>query len=473
MSKPQLIKYFSQSHILFLIVSVPAIFIFIMLVPLGFGPDEEVHTARAYQISTGNLYPDSLGAVGRFGGNIPTSLIKLFMYGSVESNSMNKAIQFYSRKDIRTPATYNELKAANLNSQQSTIWAFGSTGPYTPVVYMPAAVGMYIGRHFDLSVGMTVGLAKSLQAIMYIALCYTALWIVRDKRARWLLFIIALLPMSIFQASILTADTFTTAAVILFAAIVFKLFTQLYRITNKQIVAVALATSLLMLTKPSYAIFCLALLALPASLFRTKNQHVLLKLAVLFLSAAIFVAVSWEGLQYASSISLMSATPTNSGGLLQVQWILSHPVGFMKTIFRTLIIYPEGWSQDIVGRLGYNLISTPYILVITTISMLVAAGLYVKDYTKRVAALFFVLGALSVFSVIFLLFATFNTTGASLVAGIQGRYFIPCIPFVLIGLARFIPVSINVTNHKAALLFGSVAAITLYSTVYIYITALY
>ncbi len=472
-NKTWLIRFFSQSHSLFLIISIPAVLIFIMLVPSGFGPDEEVHTARAYQISTGKLYPDKLGEVGRFGGKIPTSLVKLFMYGNSESNSMDKSIQFYGRKDIRTPATYNALRTVKLDSKNATVWAFGSTGPYTPIVYMPAAVGMYVGRHLDLSVGTTVEVAKTLQAVMYIALCYTALWVVRDKKARWILFIIALLPMSIFQASIITADTYTMGTVILFAALLFKFFTQVRPLTNKQIVSVALATTLLMLTKPSYAIFCLALLALPTSLFRTKKQHLLIKSALLFLSVAIFIAVSWKGVQYASSISLMSTMPNNTGGLLQIQWILNHPIEFTKTVYRTLIIYPEGWSQDIIGRLGYNLISTPYILVITTISMLVIAGLYVKDYTKRIAALFFVLGVVSVFSVIFLLYATFNTVGASLVAGVQGRYFIPCIPFVLIGLARFIPVSVNITNYKAALLFGSVAAITLYSTVYIYIAALY
>lgn len=472
-SKKNIADFIGKSHILFLMISIPAIVLFVVLVPSGFGPDEEVHTARAYQISTGNLYPDSLGQAGRFGGKVPVSLINLFKYGSYESNSMNKSAQFYDRKDIGTPATYNSLRSVKFDAQNTAVWAFGSTGPYAPIVYAPAAMGMYIGRHLNMSVGNVVVLSRLMQASMYVLLCALALWIVRDSKVKWLLFLIVLLPMSIFQASIITADTYTTAVVVLFTAIILKLLLQKSLITNRQTVSIIVATILLALTKPSYAIFGLMILALPLPLFKTRKRQILVISTLLMLLAILFFAVSWKGLYYTSSISLMVTAPADSGVASQIHWIAGHLLEFTKTIYHTLIIYPEVWAQDIVGRLGYDMVPTPYVLVSIAWSLLLIAGLYAKEFTLKISALLLIVGVASAFSVIFLLYASFNVIGANLVAGVQGRYFIPCVSFIALGVTRFIPVTVDIPKRYATLFFGSASAIILYSTVYVYLRALY
>lgn len=455
----------------FLIISIPAIAALVYMVPPAWGLDEQVHTARAYQISTGNFYPDRNAATGEYGGLIPKNLFNALENGHKESNAVTRSKDAIYRKDIANPEKNKQLLQKSIRSE-GTFYNFGPTGPYSPIVYMPAAVGMFLGEEINLSVAKTVMLAKVLQAALYVGVCVIALRILRDRKERWLIFLVALLPASIYQASTITADTFTISAVLLFVAIIFRLMSQSDPIRRGEFAVLMTASIALVLTKPSYAIMLAALILLPAKLFTSKLQRNKVIGIVGGISGAVFIIVSKIGSAYAGTV-MMYKPGSDISLSRQLMWMLAHPIDSAAVLINTAYIYCKDWVQSAIGLLGYNTIPTPYPLTMLMCFVLIVAALYVPRVRKTQALVLLGLGLLSSIAVIVLLYATFNTVGSAIVTGVQGRYFIPCIPFMAIGIARFLPVGVVISARNASIMFVATSIVTLYTTVILYGVALF
>lgn len=449
--------------------------IFICTTPPAWGLDEQVHIARAYDISNGNMYPKALGDKGYYGANIPVSLINLIDHGHYESNTVDKSRYFFDRKDIRDPEKNVRLGNAQINEQNAKTYSFGQTGAYSPAIYAPASLGMLLSQKLDLSVGIMVNFARAFQAAMYIALCYTALRILKALKTKWLVFAIALLPTSLFQASIITADTFTIGVSILFFAYVVKLITQLNTISKLQLVWLLVITSLLMITKPSYAIFVLAITVIPQKLFASKRKALIAKAAIMTSSMIVLTTVSAIGVKYSDSMAIYLSPETfaNINPVDQIKWIILNVVDFLQIMAKTILLNAQVWTNSIVGTLGYSAIITPYLFVTYTVLILAAISLYSKVVSKRVGAVFLLLGLSSAVLVIILLYANFNPVGATEILGVQGRYFIPCLPFILLGLATLAPIQVKMSDKSAGILFVSSSCVVLFVTVVVYIFSLY
>ena len=456
---------------MFVALSIPAMISVIYFLPASWGLDEQVHTARAYQVSQFNSYPDVLGGKGRFGGQIPQSLEKLISNGHAESNSVDRGKSFLYRQDLKDIEKSNSLSASGINPNITVEYEFGPTGPYSPLVYTPSAIGMAIAKNLKLSVGEMILLARILQAMMYVIVCFSALYIVRNYKARWLIFTVALLPASVYQAITINADAYTTAFVLLFLALLYKLYSQENIVKKVDIGLLASTSLLLMATKPSYAIFLVLILFLPKSIFK-NNKHKQLVVWIIFLMSIIVLAlVSLKGVAYGDSILLYRDAETASRISLmgQLGWILGHPVEFMKVLAYSVVSNSQEWGFSLIGVLGYNTITTPYPLVILSYGLLAVSGLYASIRSSKTAITILAVGVLSALSIIVLLYATFNEVGSSDIGGVQGRYFIPCIPLIVLGLSRLIPIDLSMSSRNAKIVFILGSTAVLYGTVIAYL----
>lgn len=472
----KLCHYLSEAHVIFLVVAIPATIGFISIVPPAWGLDEQVHIARVYQVSQGDLYPNPIGGEGRFGGMIPKNLEALISYGHFESNTTDRNKQYFERRDISNEQINNRLESMSMDERNMVQYDFGPTGPYTPIVYSPAAIGMKIGDMLNLSVGQSISLAKIFQATMFIALCYFAIRNLAMSKSKWLILLIALLPASIYQAATINADAFTIAVSLLFFSVVCRLFSQREVVSRMQIGLLTIASLLLMMTKPSYALFVLVVPFLSNSLFKTKKSAIITKLLITVTAITVLSLVSVKGLVYGDSILNYRDALTASQITLvgQIVWTITHPFDFLIILYHAYITSADYWGQSLIGNLGYNTVKTPYLLVLVSYAVLFIAALYaVSTYSRKVGVLYLMIGSLSALSVIFLLYATFNPVGSSEIAGVQGRYFIPCMPFILLGIVKFLPFRMAMSSKSAYAVFVSCAAAVLYFTLYAYIEALY
>lgn len=462
----------TNAHVLFILIALPAIVLFLGVLPPAWGLDEQVHTARSYQVSEGNWYPDKLVGEGRFGGKIPTSLEAALSHGHTVSNSVSRNESFLDRKDETNPVLTAKIDSQPINSALVE-YDFGPTGPYAPVAYLPSAFGIGIGRIFDLSVGNTVLFARSMQAIFFVAITAFALWVLRSTKVKWIAFVVALLPATIYQAVTINADAYTIAISLLFMAIIYRLFVMKKRADVRWITLLSVGAGLLVFTKPSYALLLGLIAFIPWGVFGTKKRSLLVKASILVGSVLLLALVSIKGLGYGDSILLYRDPITAASISLtdQILYILSHPFDFISVLIGSIVRYSENWGTSIVGLLGYNTISTPYILMILAYISLFMSGMYSKAITHKQAWAILVIVLISMLSVIVLLYGTFNMVGASVVSGVQGRYFIPCIPLLLLAIGKLLPLRIAATDRSIAGIHSILSVLILYGTCFAYVVA--
>jgi uncharacterized membrane protein len=462
-------------HIIIFSHSHPCAIVFITHVPPAWGPDEQVHIGRAYQISYGRLYPTAINKQGRFGGKVPSSLIKSIDYESIIAFEASDDGYFYDRQDISNMKKSRSISEQPLNDNKKTNYTFGSTGPYSPAGYAPASIGFWLAARFNTSVDTAVELARILQASFFCTLIFISLKILKKHKLRWMVFVIALLPSTIYHAAVISADAFTSSIALLFFSAV-SLYLLEDRKQNKA-TSYLLAVSLLFLamSKPSYFLLAPLVLFIPTKKLSNVKRPILFKISIITVAVAVFLIVSAIGSKY-SSVIVQSAIPSTRlpvGVKGQFLWIVKNPPAMITVLAQTFNEMTKDWHQSIVGMLGLNFVPTPYPFVILASLNLAMVSLYARVKNNKINMLYSVAGAAAFFAVIVLLYLTFNGVGSEVVYGVQGRYFIPTLPFLLISAAGFTPFSVQVSKRNAALWFSLTSALVLYFTLIIYMFALY
>lgn len=464
-------------HYLFLVVAAPALVAFILYVPAGYGPDEQVHIARAYHISIGELYPKPLGEVGRYGGNLPKALVDNIEYGHDESTQVHFELPFYdkNRKDITDIERTRSIDTKPINDSGHTIYDFGPTGPYSPANYGPAAAGFFISRLANLSADSSVELARAFQALVYLAVIFSALYVLAKKKVKWLVFMVALLPTSIFQSATVSADALTTAAALLFFSLIYLFLNKSYKFNKHYTYLLTLSSFMMAVTKPSNAIMLAALLLIPSKRIWGNKKAKYVKYGIILASFGIVAATSLAGAGFSDSMIVYKSEDAFSKISLegQARWSARHPVAFLKTLGSSILDFSEQWYFMAIGVLGYNRIATPFLLIMTTTVGLAMASLYSATKNLKIGIIMLITGASSYLAAILLLYASFNTVGAPMVSGVQGRYFVPVFPFFFSGLAQFVPIDFRTSDRVALVTFGSISLVTLYVTLWAYLLAIY
>ncbi len=128
--------------------------------------------------------------------------------------------------------------------------------------------------------------------------------------------------------------------------------------------------------------------------------------------------------------------------LLQLQHVMHNPLGFLVALLSTLYAN-DFYIESMVGTLGwYNFLYKPIVYII----YFLAFAYVLKKITstnKRIfppyitLALFLICTAVYL-SIFLILYLQFTPVGFSQILGVQGRYFLPLIPFVLIIIRELI-----------------------------------
>lgn len=429
-------------HNIFLIIALVIGVTFVRTIPPLWGVDEPTHFARAYQMSTGRLSEVSLPN-GTFGGYLPSPLGGL--KETVNSDLLDNARSPF--KEVDDKDLYNNLKNEPLGSTKIAM-DFTGSGVYSPVAYAAPSVGIAIARAIHSTVGSVIFGARFATLLVYIAIVYVALFSLRRSRTVWLVFTISLLPTAIFQASIVNVDSLAIALSLL-------LFSQLIRLWQlkpseidwRRLSLLAVAAAALPLSKPNYMI--LSFLA-PALLFfklaSTSKKRIYFTVGLLIF--LMLPAAAWNlhvhGLISGGALGQRPDVHLSVSG--QAHYIVSHPAGFLTDVFKNAIY--SSWYQQSIGILGFNFVLVPeYVQVILTFGLVIAGLASVEKRISKVACLAVIIVALfSALSILTTLYLTYTPVGSHDIAGIQGRYFLPILPFLLYGLFNIMPIKLQ-ANH--------------------------
>ena len=356
--------------------------------------------------------------------------------------------------------------------------AFSAPG-YVPLAYSPAALALAIGRLLDLPLLVMFYLARLVNLLAGVVLCWIAVGI--TPMGKRILAATALLPMATFLRSSISPDGLLIAVGLLAFALAASEALEKW----PKRAALLTVCFILVVSKPIY-LFMPLLAMLIGNRSRRVAGRTLAHFIAAILTTALAVAIAgwWvvAPLQPAddSTSELQLSTPqpplramseadrTASAGELSIQeqarGILRNPAGFAS------IVATEYWSQlpalsyQFVGRFGW--LDTPLPL---TVRMLYLGMLFLIALTDGRPDFSLSFGQRAVLAAVFLgtllatagiIYITWTPVGAGYIEGMQGRYFIPVAPAALLLLTSR-RLSTVITARRLTIIMAIIAALTL------------
>jgi uncharacterized membrane protein len=201
----------------FLVLSILFGIAFVFITPPFQTPDEPHQFFRSYQVSEGELlavvHRQPNGDVAEIGGYLPSSL----------SETTRKAMGTVpSHCDIKVDLHENvfSLLGVPLDQHRRTFVPFTDTARYPFVPYLPQAVGVLIGRVLGLSPLLLLYMGRLTNLAAWIFLTYWSIRVV--PTGKWVFFLAALTPMSLFIGASISGDAATNGLSFFFIALMIR-----------------------------------------------------------------------------------------------------------------------------------------------------------------------------------------------------------------------------------------------------------
>ncbi|WP_024801252.1 DUF2142 domain-containing protein [Nocardia sp. BMG51109] len=416
--------------------------------PPFWGHDEITQFGRSYQVAHGGFLPEQIpddrGVA--YGGDIPLSVDGLMGYAFYDYNRRPAEPEPMAADRI----SYELLESAPVTTDATKKMWFTNTAAYSPIPYLPAAAGIRLAEVFDLDVGGMVLLTRLAGLAGYLAVVGFALWSLRGYRVQWLAFAVALLPIGLFQAGTVTADTLTNALAVLVSCLLVKGLFLGAKLSRVEVAVTLAATILLPLCKPTYVLLAMLTVLIPARQYGFSNRLRWIPWCFAALGAGLFAA--W----------MKTAAPTGEGmGLMrppeqwhavrpgdQLEQILSHPPDFLNIFVESIWFRDQRWFTQFFGELGFAYIDVPAVSVLACLlAFTVGLGIAERMSADRLRTWVVALTVLASVAMIYVtLYMSFTPVGYYFIDGVQGRYFVPLAIAAFAVLLRWMP--LRLTNSR-------------------------
>jgi uncharacterized membrane protein len=372
-------------------------------------PDERNHFLRSYEISEFRLFAFRISG-GYPGDNLPASLSRLSeALGSHDDNRIQ-------------PAQINLARSLRLLPEQREFAEFSTPAVYSPLVYVPSAVSIALGR----------ALGAGPLALVYFARWGNLLvgaWLISLAMsyagfARPAALIVALFPMTLFQVASVSADAMTYALSFLWIAMVMEVVVgKETGVSRKKIVCLVCLAMALSQLRPPFPFLGLLVLLMPVKRFGGK---VVIPVCSAVLAASLLPAVAWN----AAAVRLLVPFPEqNIDPAVQLAWVVKHPGGFWHRAKLDLMRHGLEYWEQLVGRLGWLNIRLPAWIPVGFAAVFAACVFMApRDppsllWWQRIALAVVILGG--VVAIELSQYLSFNPVRSAFVLGVQGRYFTP------------------------------------------------
>lgn len=465
--------------------------VFLLITPPFQAPDEPNHFYRAYQISEGRLTPvkqlppvlnpdqiaererevrdlrnslakgdseavlkesQDLKYTGGIGGYLPESL-------GTTAKAFFRLLNQENRQNVRD---IFPLLTLPLNRDNRLFVHFPNTALYSPIPYLPQAFGIALGKisHFSPLVLMYLGRIANL--FIWIVLVHLSIKI--TPVCKWLFFLLALMPMSLFQAASLSADSFTNGIAFLLISVFLRYAFDESSGSQISTIAIFVISLLLSLSKQAYFLMPLLFLLIPVEKIGTKRKFYASFLLLYLLTVSVILLWTLVADVYKDIYKLYNAVIPTFSAEKQTLYIVSHPLQYCKIVVMTFIQNGRFCMDSFIGQLGWLDTGLPELFRVSYIVMLFFAVLsgsresIIFSLKQRSIILATVL--LSILAISTLAFIGWTPVGSRII-NVQGRYFIPVSPlFFLLFYKRKISLNLNGSCAQLALVCYSLFCLT-------------
>lgn len=400
--------------------------VIIFITPPMSCPDDDDHFTNVMRIANGDFLPSvENGQAGSY----------------LTEDQYNLHIRFSSNVfgyNLLDYATVKEL----LSTERSETKIFVPMEPINPLSYNAAALGGWIGANI-------LGIENAYSIYLLARISNLILFIFAVKKALEItpifkntMFLIALMPMTVYQCSSLSYDTTIICGSLLLFAYIAKLVSadSSYKIKNSDIVGVAVASLLLFCGKLAYFPLIVILLGISIKKFGNTKRYI----------TCISIVAAAAVIGYLIPAVLMNtatkdAVDTVSENVIAQKEYFMNNLHIIPDIFITTFrARGRFYISSAIGNFGWLDTPLPQAFIIIYLILLILTAIFdacvtsgINLYT-RLSSLF--VCALIVAATVLIMYLEHSPlvvpVGGLVSEGVQGRYFIPILIFFALGFSN-------------------------------------
>jgi hypothetical protein len=424
-----------------------------VVVPPLRGPDEIAHFLRIHSYARGELLP-AVDVDGRKGILIERGLhAQLGFFKDAGERFATDREQGLRYGKILQDYPAPDGTSDDEEEQPWKFMPFAGTEGYNPVAYAPYVLAAGIGNMLGLDFPNLLLLMRVLGLIAFTAVVACAIRV--TPTLKWAFVLIAMLPVSIYNRSVLSADGAALACALMITALCFSAIQRCGRVWER-----SLWMTLCTLSKQPQIVFVLLeLMACRATELRRRWSSVaFVVLPSLILSPLWVWAVSAE----IGAWRLLEAEThprEHFDPLWKLAYMWEHPLHFPLAAWTAVTVWGDRLWPELIGILGWqDILLQPWTYAVLTV-LLLLVPLQRLGWDGRVRARVAAITGLAVLAYIFtvylIFFLTYTPVDIDHVRGVQGRYFVVALPMAAIFLAALTNVDLPRGVVATAALAGS------------------
>jgi len=387
------------------------------IVPPFENSDEFNHLKRVDQILTGHLIAWKHGTPARSGGKVEVGIDQLDqIYGAMRFHAEVKVTPDMIRRG-------SMIRLGNRGYQD-----FSNTAIYSPLLYIPNVVGLGMARLIHVNLHHALIVSRAFGGVACVLLGALSIYLMPGVGATFL-FVILSLPMTLSLFASISQDGLMICSATLAAALMARIGSLASSRPDTALRVLFVLVTLLTLGRPAYA----PLIFIPFFFASRENWRSLLKYCLI----SLLIVGAWSLLVKFFVMIPMWEGRSSSG---QVLFLLHHPFHAIRLVVSAFTSHQgmEGIAfwKEMIGVLGWIDVVLPAwfydLTALVLIAVLVSgwrAGLDARSLLNSSFITLILAG--SIFLIFLLEYITFTPVGADYVFGVQGRYFIPLLPFMV------------------------------------------
>jgi uncharacterized membrane protein len=407
---------------LFIAVALPYVLVLVFLTPPFQVPDESEHYFYARAITTGSILPQDLPN-GKRGGFVAQA--------DVELEAIFPSVTFHFHPETKaTPALFDQARRVG-GADVLVPVGYSGAAVYPPLAYAVPALAMLAADALGLQRLQAFYAGRLANALLFIIAVAAAIWIAPTGRPAFAF--IFLLPMSLYQAASFSADVPAFALTAMICALLVRMALTPSPAKRWLWTVAFLIVILATIKSPLIA------LAVPLAVL---GWRVSARAALLPALAAVGIWLGWT-YGFVLTDAFDARLKTIPGGVSardQVHFILSHPLSVIPIAIETFRQKTITYVASGIGVFGafdtplalwFYLLALASGLAAFTCSS-VSEPVKASRHFRLALAASGVIATALIFGVLYL---TWTPVGASVVQGVQGRYFIPVLLVLALSVA--------------------------------------
>jgi len=420
------------------------------LTPPFQSPDEGAHYSRAYELTDFQF--------SKMGKTIPTSIYTL------DSTLLRLHFNPEEKTSKEEILRLTKIKLTPENRRPSS-------GQDYIVPYLPQFIGFTIGRLFKANPLYLLYFGRILNLFLAIGLVFYAIKIA--PFLKWIFFLLALMPKTVSLMASLSYDAFVISCSFLAISMFLYYAFKAEKLSWKDIGFLFFLTLLLALCKPPYFLIGFLFLIIPVRKIGSLPKYLMI-LSVLVVSMLLAQGMwslvggliksanqikseqistlqkpSNEGKTGKTNVSANNVKDTASAAAQNVpkrpeinpsrqfNQIRNNPMEFVSLLFKTNVFHMrENMMTNFVSAMGWLDTFLPDILVDLYLILIMIAALCIAEERIRIdwrrKTFFLILFLSSVLAIETAMYVYSSYVGQERLYGVQGRYFIPIAPLLLL-----------------------------------------